>query len=176
MGLSVSYRIVTEHCGRLWAENRSEGGAAFFVELPVGTPAPEAGPQPTLSPRSMRILVVEDEVGVAGVLSSLLCRLGHEAEVAQNGREALERVEATPYDLLIVDLKMPGMGGRQFLEALRDRGSTLARCLAFMSGNSRSPELAELVREVGALTLPKPFTFENVSALLREVASRAASK
>ena len=175
LGLSVSYRIVTEHGGRLWVENRPEGGAAFFVELPVGAPGPEVGAPPSLPPRPMRILVVEDEVGVAGVLSGLLRRLGHVAEVTRDGRDARQRVEAAPYDLLIVDLKMPGMGGRQFWEALRDKGSPLSRRLAFMSGNARAPELLELVREAGALTLPKPFTFENVSALLREASSRTLS-
>ncbi len=175
LGLSVSYRIVTEHGGRLWAENRPEGGAVFIVELPVGAPSPAEGSPQSVPPRPMRILVAEDEAGVAGVLSGLLRRLGHEVEVARDGREALARVEASPYDLLIVDVKMPGMGGRQLWEALRDRGSPLVRRLAFMSGNARSPELVELVKEAGALTLPKPFTFENVSALLREAATRASS-
>jgi len=175
LGLSVSYRIVTEHGGRLWAENRPEGGAVFIVELPVGAPSPEQGSPQSVPPRPMRILVAEDEAGVAGVLSGLLRRLGHEVEVARDGREALARVEASPYDLLIVDVKMPGMGGRQLWEALRDRRSPLVRRLVFMSGNARSPELVELVKEAGALTLPKPFTFENVSALLRQVATRASS-
>ncbi|MBI4591185.1 MAG: GAF domain-containing protein [Candidatus Rokubacteria bacterium] len=175
LGLSVSYGIVAEHGGRLWAENRPEGGAKFIVELPVGAPNADLGRSPSLPSRPMRILVVEDEAGVAGVLSGLLLRLGHSAEVAGGGREALERVETSPYDLLIVDLKMPGMGGRRFWEILRDRGSPLARRLAFMSGNARSPDMVELVREAAALTLPKPFTFADVSALLREAATRSAS-
>ena len=128
-----------------------------------------------MPPRPMRILVVEDEAGVAEVLSGLLGQLGHTAEVAGGGQEALERVEAFSYDLLIVDFKMPGMSGRRLWEALRDRGSPLARRLAFMSGNARSPELVELVREAASLTLPKPFTFEDVSALLREAGRRFES-
>jgi signal transduction histidine kinase len=48
LGLSVAYSIVAEHDGRLWAENRPEGGAVFVVELPVGSPA--AAPEPALSP------------------------------------------------------------------------------------------------------------------------------
>jgi CheY-like chemotaxis protein len=113
--------------------------------------------------------VVEDEAGVAGVLSGLLRRHGHEAEVARDGRDALACVEKASYDLLIVDLKMPGMSGRQLWEALRERRSPLAHRMAFMSGNARSPELLELIREAGALTLPKPFTIDDVSALLRGV-------
>ncbi len=172
LGLSVSYRIVTEHGGRFWAENRPEGGAAFLLELPVGAPPAEPGVAPTLPPKALKILVVEDEAGVAGVLSGLLRRLGHEAEVARDGRDALARVETSSYDLLIVDLKMPGMSGRQLWEALRDRRSPLAHRLAFMSGNARSSELLELLREAKGLTLPKPFTFDDVSALLRHAATR----
>jgi two-component system NtrC family sensor kinase len=171
LGLSVSYRIVAEHGGRLWAENRPEGGAAFIVELPQGSPPAEGGAPPASS-RPLRILVVEDEAGVAAVLSALLRRLGHDAEVARDGREAMSRVEQGSYDLLIVDLKMPGMSGREFWQVLQRRGSPLARRLAFMSGNARSAEMVELVRESGALTLPKPFTFENVTTLLRAAASR----
>ena len=42
LGLSVAYSVVAEHEGRLWAENRPDGGAVFIVELPIGTPATEA--------------------------------------------------------------------------------------------------------------------------------------
>ncbi|MBI2153751.1 MAG: GAF domain-containing protein [Candidatus Rokubacteria bacterium] len=169
LGLSVSYRIVAEHGGRLWAENRPEGGAAFILELPVGVPPAEPGAAPTLPSKALKVLVVEDEAGVAGVLSGLLRRLGHEAEVARDGRDALARVEKSSYDLLIVDFKMPGMSGRQLWEALRNRRSPLAHRLALMSGNARAPELLDLIREAGAMTLPKPFTFDDVSALLRGV-------
>ncbi|MBI2553509.1 MAG: GAF domain-containing protein [Candidatus Rokubacteria bacterium] len=169
LGLSVSYRIVAEHGGRLWAENRPEGGAAFILELPVGVPPAEPGATPTLPSKALKVLVVEDEAGVAGVLSGLLRRLGHEAEVARDGRDALARVEKSSYDLLIVDFKMPGMSGRQLWEALRNRRSPLAHRLALMSGNARAPELLDLIREAGAMTLPKPFTFDDVSALLRGV-------
>lgn len=168
LGLSVSHRIVAEHGGRLWAENRPEGGAAFIVELPQGAPDAEVAAPSAPPPRALRILVAEDEAGVAGVLSGLLRRLGHQAEVAKDGREALARVEAGTFDLLIVDLRMPGMSGRELWQTLRERGSPLARRMAFMSANARAPELRELVREAGAMTLPKPFTFDDVSALLRQ--------
>ncbi len=49
LGLSVAHSIVSEHKGRLWAENRPEGGAVFVIELPVGPPAGEPALNTSLS-------------------------------------------------------------------------------------------------------------------------------
>jgi two-component system NtrC family sensor kinase len=168
LGLSVSYGIVSEHGGRLWAENRPEGGAAFHLELPIGEPGaaaqtPQELPLPT---RPLHVLLVEDERRVADVMSNLLKSLGHTADVALGGKEALAHAARTAYDVVFVDLKMPEMDGRAFWKALQARKSPLAGHTVFMTGNPRSREALAIAAE-GAPLLGKPFTVQELSAVLR---------
>lgn len=68
-----------------------------------------------------RILVVDDEENVLFVMHDALTRLGAEYEIvtAQNGHEALDKVRATPFDLVITDLRMPGLDGVALTEAIK---------------------------------------------------------
>ena len=173
LGLSVSYGIVSEHGGRLWAENRPEGGAAFHLELPIAGPAPSSAPprELPLPSRPLHVLLVEDERRVADVLASLLKSLGHTADVAIGGRDGLARVGAGAYDVVFVDLKMPEMDGREFWAALGARAAPLARRTIFMTGNPRSRE-ALAIEADGAPVLGKPFTLKELAAVLRTAAQR----
>jgi signal transduction histidine kinase len=173
LGLSVSYGIVSEHGGRLWAENRPEGGAAFHLELPIGEPGaaaatPQELPLPT---RPLHVLLVEDERRVADVMSNLLKSLGHTADVALGGKEALARAARTAYDVVFVDLKMPEMDGRAFWKALQARKSPLAGHTVFMTGNPRSRDALAIEAE-GVPVLGKPFTVQELSAVLRTAIER----
>ena len=70
-----------------------------------------------------RVLIVEDEESLALGLRDALTHAGHEAEVARNGLEALERVRSQRFDILVLDLMLPGMSGLDLLQVLRDEGS-----------------------------------------------------
>lgn len=65
------------------------------------------------------ILVVDDEVNIRGALVTLLEKKGHRVRGAGTGEEALEELEAAPADLVMTDLKMPGIGGMEFLRRLK---------------------------------------------------------
>lgn len=66
-----------------------------------------------------RILVVDDEINIRGALVTLLEKKGHRVRGAGTGEEALDSLEAAPADLVLTDLKMPGMGGMEFLRRLK---------------------------------------------------------
>ena len=172
LGLSVSQGIASEHGGRLWAENRPGGGAAFHLVLPVGGPGPvvEAPRQRPLPTRPLRVLLVEDERRVADVMVNLLKSLGHTAEVALGGVQGLERVTDEKYDVVFVDLRMPEMDGRAFWQELVARDSPLARHTIFMTGNPRSLEALAAEKD-GAPLLAKPFTIQELSTALRAATS-----
>lgn len=67
------------------------------------------------------ILVVDDEVNIRGALVTLLEKKGHHVRGAGTGEEALEELEAAPADLVMTDLKMPGIGGMEFLRRLKEK-------------------------------------------------------
>ena len=68
---------------------------------------------------SARVLVVEDDPDLAALEAELLEEQGHQVEVASNGREALAAVQRARPDLILLDMKMPVMNGREFAEAYR---------------------------------------------------------
>jgi two-component system, NtrC family, response regulator AtoC len=72
---------------------------------------------------SQRVLVVDDEAKMQRVLEIMLKRMGHDVACAGNGHEALAALEQAPCDLIISDLRMPGMTGIELLQALRAQGN-----------------------------------------------------
>lgn len=72
------------------------------------------------------ILVVDDEVNIRRTLSALLDRAGYEVHSAENGKDAITLLEQHAFDLLLVDLKMPEIGGMQVVAAARERQPEIA--------------------------------------------------
>ena len=119
LGLTVAYAIVQEHGGRIRLESRPGAGASFYVDLPVSGKAralpradKHAGPVNTVAGAS--ILVVEDEEALATAVVDALRDAEYVVEWAADGEQALEKVKAKRYDLVICDLRMPKLDGRAF--------------------------------------------------------------
>ncbi len=179
LGLTISYGIIEEHGGRIWAESATGRGTAFTIELPLvsGAAAPrraEPAPEPAADapPERRRILVVDDEESIQRLLTGVLEMDGHEVLVATNGREALDRVAREPFDLIISDIKMPVMGGSELHRQLRDRGSPLARRMIFITGDTVAPETRDFLQTVENEVLAKPFRLRDVRETVRRALAR----
>ena len=125
LGLTVAYAIVQEHGGRIRLASNPGSGASFYVELPVsGTPLqrPAAPPQKADFEALVgsTVLVVEDEPALAAAVSEALTDAGFVVDRAGDGEEALRRVGAKSYDLIVCDLKMPKIDGMRFYQKLAD--------------------------------------------------------
>ena len=72
--------------------------------------------------KNKKILIVEDEKSIANALKLKLKNSGYESDIALNGEEALEMLEANGYSLVLLDLVMPVMDGFGVLEAMKERG------------------------------------------------------
>jgi len=178
LGLSICYGIVTDHGGRIWAESEEGQGATFVVELPaVELPAESGQEQEAEVPQlqGCRVLVVEDEEPVALVLERVLRRTGNAVVHVWDGEEALkvlaEACEAgRSFDLLVVDVKMPGMDGVQLYAHIKDKDAALARRILFVTGDTMSPSTKEFLERTGLPYLAKPFTLQQLETALTSVA------
>jgi two-component system NtrC family sensor kinase len=171
IGLSLCLGIVASHGGAIRVEETPGGGATFVVELPlrgaVAVPAAAAAARETrpLGPRR-RILVVDDEPEIAETLAEMLRDAGHSVETAENGRQALDRLAAGAYDLVMSDLRMPVMDGPALYSALRIHHPGLLGRIAFVTGDMLSAQMKEFLAMTGVPSIEKPFTTEAVRALL----------
>lgn len=178
LGLSICYGIVNAHHGRIWAESVEGQGATFFVALPAQEATAEAPARSraeamaVASPGQGRVLILEDEAEIARLMVRCLERRGCRFATAGEGRAALQLLEEEEFDIILTDLKMPGMSGREFYTHLADRLPHLAERVIFVTGDMVSPETELFLGQCGRPHLAKPFSLDEmermVMAALRE--------
>jgi PAS domain S-box-containing protein len=171
LGLSLVHGIVTEHGGAIYVESTPEQGAAFTVKLPraplessVAAPAASA----VKPSRSLRVLVVDDEAAIRHSLARFLERRGHHVDEAAEGGAALERVGTADYDVILADLRMPGLGGDQLLARLRELGRGLEHRLIFITGDAVSSDAARFLSTVAVPVVLKPFELGELALLVEQ--------
>ncbi|MBI1725649.1 MAG: response regulator [Candidatus Rokubacteria bacterium] len=125
----------------------------------------------TAETRRALILVVDDEPMVAGFMAEVLATEGHEVDMARNGREALEKIAARSYDLIVSDLRMPKLDGVGLYRELEKGQPTLLGRLVFVSGTSEPREYASFLKATHAPVLSKPFHLEDLERLVQRALS-----
>ncbi len=126
LGLSICRQIVDRMDGRIWAENNAGRGAtfAFDIAAPLSTPTADAATNVAaladLELQSNPHILIVDDNATNRVVAQALCEMfGCSSETAEDGVEALEAVQARPFDLILMDIKMPRMDGVQATKAIR---------------------------------------------------------
>ncbi len=182
LGLSICYGIIREHGGRITAENAADGGAIFRVTLPLRAPeraAVDISRGPAASARSSaatsRIVVVVDEPSISDILSQALAADGHAVDTASNGTEALDRIERNRYDLIVSDLKMPGVSGQELYERIRRIDPDLASRIVFSTGDTVSIMTREFLKATGSQCVQKPFDLREFRRLVERLLAAPVS-
>jgi len=118
----------------------------------------------------MNILVVDDELGLRHTLTLILQAEGHTVRAANDGAAALDRVSETPPDLIICDVRMPGLDGLAFLEKYKEMGGTAL--VIMMSAYGDDDAALEAIRRGAYDFIPKPFRADQVLLVLRKAIER----
>ena len=122
MRLATGYGTVRRHNGTLDLESEVGQGTTFIITLPITSEQLEESSNQKVEaapPRPLRILAVDDEPTVLAATPAMLSVDGHQVETATNGRDALDKFIAAPFDLVVTDRAMPEMSGDQLAVALR---------------------------------------------------------
>jgi len=193
LGLALCYGIVREHAGRIRAFNNPDGGASFLVVL---EPAAAEEDIPPVAPSTDRwgggrsvptttgaargtqeplsVLVVDDEPAVAEMLEEVLALAGHRVTKAANGHLALEHLASTGFDLVLSDLRMPGLDGMGLRDEIGRAWPEMLDRLVFITGDQASDESRAYLARTGARCLGKPFTLLELEQLVANFHPRVA--
>jgi excisionase family DNA binding protein len=157
-------KIPAVRVGRQWRFRKRDIDAWLDSQRPRGgsRPSPAPAPRPSAAAGRPRILVVDDEASIRDLLSKTLALAEYDVDVAPDGRSALDRMRVYPYDLLIADLKMPGMDGLSVIREAKRYKSDLP--VIIITGFSTESSAIEAVNLGVAGYLTKPFRVPQVLA------------
>ena len=174
LGLAMVYGIIKNHSGYITCYSELDVGTDFKIYLPalrLDGVDDEVGKKVTTPTRggSETILLVDDETNIRELAVEVLSRQGYRVVTAGTGEEALEVYGApnSGIDLVILDISMPGMGGRQCLERLMEMNPEVKVIIS--SGYSLGGRLSDAINLGAAAFIPKPFSPKDMLATVRKV-------
>jgi two-component system NtrC family sensor kinase len=180
LGLRLVRTIVEDHEGEVRCHSEPGAGAEFVVTLPMSRrPAaeeaavlerpPKHGPEAAGQLASARVTVIDDEPAVADVLCEVLRHAGARVEAEYSSERALDKLIASPPDVILCDLHMPQLSGDNLLAALQRSRPELASRLIFTTGATISVSNTADPQHAGRPCLLKPFEFERVIQTILDV-------
>jgi PAS domain S-box-containing protein len=169
IGLAVSHRILATHGGTINCDSTPGRGTTFTIRLPASPPEsarPATRPERSEHAGQLEILVVDDEPDVADVIAELLRTDGHRVEVVDSGQVALQRLASRRYDLVLSDIRMPGLDGPALYNKLTESNPDMTGRIAFVTGDSLSPKVKQFLEATDCPRLEKPVTLAELRELV----------
>jgi PAS domain S-box-containing protein len=173
LGLATVYGMVKQIGGDIWVYSEVGKGTTFKLYFPrVSDPVTDSAPADTTSmtsPTSETVLVVEDEKAVRDLTVKIMRQLGYHVLAAASGAEAIEvsRSHTGHIALLLTDVVMPNMSGRQLADVLIPSRPGLK--VLYLSGYTENTVVHHGVLDEGVDFLPKPFSREVLAKKIREI-------
>ncbi|MBN2158409.1 MAG: PAS domain S-box protein [Spirochaetes bacterium] len=175
LGLTSTFSIIKRHEGYISVESRVGEGTTFYLYLPTSGEAPEAdsGVREPVFSGTGRVLFMDDDEAVNITARKMLEHIGFSVEIALDGREAVDLYEkslaaGTPYDLVILDLTIPGgMGGKKTIELLTALDPGVKAIVS--SGYSNDLIMANYTDYGFKGVIAKPYRIEELGKVIKQV-------
>jgi len=168
LGLPVAHIIARQHGGRLTVRSQEGLGNAFLLELPLqATPMAVATEAAGLQGR--RALVVDDEAFLLECLVDALQIWGMEVVSASQGEEAIQHLEAGEFDLIVSDIRMPGLSGVDLFKWLQVHRAAMTRRILFTTGDSFDAKTRDFLETSQVPYLGKPFDLAPLKQSLEQL-------
>ena len=174
MGLHIVWEIVAQAGGQITAANHAGGGAEVVVHLPLSRP-PAPPPPTTPAPLQNRHLLIADDSETSRLLlTKLLTSQGAQVTAASDGLQALDQLNRTHFDALLVDIEMPQMSGLEVIRHIRSQPGPRARLpiLAITAYQLRANKAAILATGADGLLCKPVLDAQNLAEVLGQVLRR----
>jgi PAS domain S-box-containing protein len=177
LGLAISARLAAAMGGRIGYQDNPGGGSLFWLELPLGiastatdsAAAPASKDLPEHADR-LRVLVVDDMAINRDIFSAFLCEAGHEVVCAVDGAEAVEAAAAEDFDVVLMDVRMPGVDGLEATRRIRALPGRRGRMPIIAVTAQAFAEQIQECRKAGMDEhLGKPFTYAGLLEIIARV-------
>ena len=165
LGLPVAETICRQHGGRLSVQSQEGQGNAFLLELPHRVAAPPAAP-PSGGLRDKRVLVVDDEPFLLECLVDALGAWGLEVASSTQGDEAIQQLQQGTFDLIVSDIRMPGLSGVELFDWLKVERPDMVRRILYTTGDSFDAKTREFLGTNQLPYLGKPFDLKQLKQSL----------
>lgn len=182
LGLSVSRKIIESMNGTLTVESTLGSHTTFRIAIPhkstvIDERRSRRHREPTYDRlANLSVLIVDDEHEVLhSVCDSISAHVGS-IETSDNSTNAYERIKERDYDILLLDIRMPGMDGTELYQKIIELKPALGSRVLFLSGDIEGEETAEFLRESECRYLPKPFTSKELLSMMCETAAKLSKR
>lgn len=181
LGLTVVQAIAAAHGGRVEILDTQGGGATFRIVLPAieisRRPAAQVPKRvaPSADLAGVRILIAEDEESIRRFLERAFKRMGADAIIVEDATQAIEAARSDDFELLLLDVRMPGGGGVEAYQRIREKQPELARRTVFMTGEL-SVEMNAIVGKDYSGVLQKPFMLDELVEAMERAREAGGSK
>lgn len=178
LGLAIVHSIILKHMGYIYVNSASGEGTTFVIYLPAAK-ITDADPEDAgfetstgLGTLSLKILLMDDDPLVQSVSEKILNKLGHSALVCEDGDSALKAYQSAmgqdaPFDLVIIDLTIPGgMGGVDMIKSLLEIDPDARAIVA--SGYSTDPVMSNYQQHGFKAVISKPYTIEKMAQVIEQ--------
>jgi CheY-like chemotaxis protein len=142
--------------------------AGFTALLPVDDGATAEQPEESETVTTRRILIVDDDDEIGALLEDTISGDGYSIERATSGREAVEKLAEGAFDLILTDLIMPDMGGRELFREVRIRYPHMLSRVIVVTGDTRGHEARSFLEDAGCPVIEKPFVAADVRRVVAE--------